>query len=107
MQLETMGFKVRVCYSAEELLDSPIPTGDICLLADVYLPGMNGIELCKQLTVRGSGLPTILMSGRDDERTVRLMRSVKPVASLFKPFDKVSLMRAIKKALRRSSKRFP
>ncbi len=74
---------------------------DTCLLSDVYLPGMNGVELWRHLAEAGSRLPTILMTGRDDEHTRRLMREAKPIASLFKPFDEAALLRAIRKAMRR------
>ena len=99
-QLEILGFKVLVFPSADSLLASEFPTSDACLLSDVYLPGMNGVELCQHLTERGFQLPIVLMTGRDDERTQRLMRDAKPAASLFKPFDQATLLRAIRKAMR-------
>ena len=49
MHLEILGYKVLVLHRAERLLTSAIPTGDdVCLLADVYQPGMSGIELCRR-----------------------------------------------------------
>lgn len=101
MQLESLGFEVLVFHSAQCLLESRIPTQGACLLADVYLPGMNGIELSRKLEAEGSGLPTILMSGRDDPQTLRIMREAKPIARLFKPFDEVALMRAMRRAIRK------
>ena len=100
-QLEILGFDVLVFHSAEGLLNSEIPTNHACLLADVYLPGLNGAELCRRLLSSGSRLPTILMSGRDDEETAEIMRAAKPIATLFKPFDQMTLMRAVKKATRK------
>ena len=106
MHLEILGYKVLVFRRAKRLLTSAIPTGDdVCLLADAYLPGMSGIELCRRLTEAGKSLPTILMSGRDDEETRRMMRRARPVSSLFKPFDQVALLRAIGKAIPKGSKR--
>ena len=98
-QLQVLGFNVFVCQSAEELLASEFPADDACLLLDVWMPGMNGIELCRSLDASGRHLPTILMSGLDDERTAQMMREANTVASLFKPFDEKQLMRAIRKAL--------
>jgi CheY-like chemotaxis protein len=64
------------------------------------MPGMTGIELCKKITEDGGRpLPTILISGRDDAQTKKLMREAKPIASLIKPFDEKSMLRAIRKAL--------
>jgi len=101
MQLEILGFEVTICHSAEELIASAIPSENICLLADVYLPGMNGAELCRQLTAQGPRIPVILMSGRDDKRTTRLMRDANAVARLFKPFDEKGLLRAIRRAIQK------
>jgi FixJ family two-component response regulator len=98
-QLQILGFNVLDFESAEEFLTSEIPTGDAVLLLDVYMPTMNGIELCRKLSEAGLHLPTILISGRDDPQTRKLMREANPVASLLKPFDEKSLLRAISKAL--------
>ena len=99
-QLQGLGFIVLDFHSAEELLSGDLPTGNACLLLDVYMPGMNGIELCRSLAASKRHLPTILMSGRDDERTRQMMREANPIASLVKPFDEESLLRAIRMALR-------
>jgi len=98
-QLQVLRFNVLVCQSAEELLTSEFPAGDACLLLDVWMPGMNGIGLCRSLAASGRHLPTILMSGFDDEQTRQIMREAKPIASLFKPFEEKQLLRAIRKAL--------
>jgi two-component system, LuxR family, response regulator FixJ len=99
-QLQGLGFIVLDFQSAEELLSGDLPTGNACLLLDVYMLGMNGIELCRSLATSKRHLPTILMSGRDDERTRQMMREANPIASLVKPFDEESLLRAIRMALR-------
>ena len=99
-QLQVLGFMVLDFQSAEELLSGDLPMGNACLLLDVYMPGMNGIELCRSLAASKWHVPTILMSGRDDERTRQMMREANPIASLVKPFDEESLLRAIRMALR-------
>ena len=98
-QLQILGFNVLDFPGAEEFLASEFPTADACLLLDVYMPGMNGVELCRSLVASGRHLPTILISGRDDLQTRQMMREANPIASLFKPFDEKSLLRAIRKAL--------
>jgi FixJ family two-component response regulator len=98
-QLQILGFNVLDFQSAEELLDTEFPTGAACLILDVYMPGMTGIELCGTLVAAGRNLPTILISGRDDSQTRKMMRGANPIASLLKPFDEKLLIRAIRKAL--------
>jgi FixJ family two-component response regulator len=100
-QLQILGFDVVVFQNAEALLASEFPTDDACLLLDVYMPGMNGIELCLSLAASGRNLPTILMSARDDRTTRQIMRQVKPIAQIFKPFDEQNLLRVIGRALRK------
>jgi len=97
-QLRILEFNVLDFASAAEFLASELPTGDVCLLLDVYMPAMTGIELCRKMKESGRRLPTILISGRDDPETRKIMREAKPVASLLKPFDEKSLLRAIRKA---------
>ena len=103
-ELEILGFNVSVFHGAESFLASQFPIDDTCLLSDIYMPGMNGIELCRHLASAGRSLGIVLMSGRDDEQTRRLARQAKPAAILFKPFDEVALLRAIRKALGHRSK---
>jgi len=98
-QLQILGFNVLDFQSAEEFLTSEFPTGDACLLLDVYMPGMSGVELCRSLAASGRHLPTILISGRDDQQTDKMMHEANPIASLLKPFDEKTLLRAIRKAL--------
>jgi FixJ family two-component response regulator len=97
--LRISGYNVLIFQTAEIMLASKFPNGETCLLSDIYLPGMNGIELCRLLANREPPLPTILMSGRDDENTRRLMREAKPIACLFKPFSEGDLLHAIRKAM--------
>ncbi len=104
IQLEILGFSVLVFGTAENMLTGKFSIRDTCMLCDVYLPGINGIELCRRLAERGSHLPTVLMSGRDDDQTRRLIREAKPIATLFKPFDQSALLHAIRKALRHGLK---
>src|SRR5208282_3224024 len=97
-------FNVMIFRTAEELLAGKFPLQETCVLSDVYLLEMNGMELCRLLADKGPHLPIILMTGRDDEHTKRLMRAAKPSGCLFKPFDEADLLRAIRKAMQSSSK---
>jgi FixJ family two-component response regulator len=99
-ELRILGFDVSVFQTAEELLVCKLPIDNACLLLDVYMPGMSGIELCQSLAASNRHLPTILMSGREDEVTREIMRQAQPIAALYKPFDQKTLLQAIRKALR-------
>jgi FixJ family two-component response regulator len=99
-QLQILGFSVLEFPGAEEFLESEFPTRAACLLLDVYMPGMTGIELCRRMAESGRRLPTILISGSDAPQTRKMMREAQPIASLFKPFEEKDLLRALRKALR-------
>lgn len=100
-QLGILGFKVLVFSGAKELLAGDLPASEACLLLDIYMPEMNGVELCQILAASGRKLPTILMTGRDDQQSRQLMSDVNPIATLFKPFEEITLIRALRKALRK------
>jgi FixJ family two-component response regulator len=96
--IRSAGFKVRAFSDAKTLLSENLPE-NACLVADIYLPEMNGVELCHTLTVTGHPLPTILITGRNDEVTRRLAEKSEARAVLFKPIDEVPLLDAISRCL--------
>lgn len=100
LQLRLAGFKVKLFESAEDFLRLWRRGSDAYSLVDVYLPGMNGADLCRHLTATGWKLPAILMSARDDECTRRMMKEAGAAATLFKPFDEKALLSAIRRAVR-------
>jgi FixJ family two-component response regulator len=69
------------------------------MLVDVHLPEMNGIELCETLARSGRSLPAIIITGRNDAETRRVIVRAHPVATLFKPIDERTLLDAIDRAL--------
>jgi FixJ family two-component response regulator len=97
--LLTVDLDVLVFDSGEAFLAAEIPAGNVCLLLDIYLPGMSGIDLCKTLAASGRSLPTILMSARDDEVTQRRAHQAGAVGTLYKPFDEDVLLHTIARAL--------
>lgn len=97
------GFNVRTFGRPSELLASIVPGSNACLVVDINLPEMTGIEMCDALRASGRGLPAILITGRTDTRTRSLAEQTDAVAVLFKPFDEEPLLHAIRRALALSS----
>jgi FixJ family two-component response regulator len=98
--LSASGFTATEFESAEAFLEAGASDEDACLLVDVYMPGMNGIELCRRLAASGRKLPTILMTAHTDPRTRLLAARANPIATLYKPIDEESLLAAIAAAPR-------
>ena len=67
--LDAHGFRTCVFSSAEDWLDRGMSIGADCMLLDVQLGGMSGIELQRRLWAAGSRLPIVFISARDDEET--------------------------------------
>jgi two-component system response regulator FixJ len=97
------GFHVKTFGKPSELLASETPRKNACMVVDIDLPEMNGIEMCEMLKRSGRGLPAILITGRTDVRTRSLAAQSDAVAVLYKPFDEEPLLGAIRHALALSS----
>jgi two-component system response regulator FixJ len=70
-----------------------------CLIVDVNLPGMSGVELAQRLSARGSTIPIILITARDDPATLELIRRAGPIPHLRKPFSDEQLFAEIARFL--------
>lgn len=97
--LESCGFDVLAFSVPSAMMASKIPEHDACLVVDVYLPEMSGVDLCKALRLSGCRLPVILITARTDEATRILTERAGPLPVLFKPFSREALLTAISKAL--------
>jgi FixJ family two-component response regulator len=97
--IRSAGFKVRAFSHPKALLNEPLPTQNACLIADIYLPEMTGDELSHTLAAAGHALPTILITGRNDEAARRLVEKSEAITVLFKPIDEVPLLEAISRCL--------
>jgi len=99
--LDAHGFATKGFASAETFLDYFWDATDIdCLLLDLHLGGMSGIELQRQLKASGFSLPVIFMSAFDDEEIRRQALEGGCVAYLRKPLFSDQLIDAIEKAAR-------
>jgi two-component system response regulator FixJ len=82
------------------LLASEMPKTNACLVLDLNLPEMNGVELYQALALSGCVLPVIMITARsDDANTRQLLKQINAVEVLFKPFDGNYLTNAIERVL--------
>ena len=98
--VKSAGWAVRTFASAEELLREELPpAGRACLIADVHLGNMSGLELQAALNTRAPHLPVILTSGLDNPELEMAACQLGTVTFLRKPFEPGSLLEWIRKAL--------
>jgi FixJ family two-component response regulator len=95
--------EVRPFESAQQFLDSDVTKENACLIADVKMPGMDGLELQQKLVEDGTDLPVILITGFDTEETRALAKRSGAAGYFRKPVDDRALLDAIRWALSRRS----
>ena len=98
--IRSVGLEVRLCASAEEFLSAPHPRKPDCLILDVRLTGMSGIELHRHLVAGQREVPVIFMTAHEsDDRARSEAASDWTVAYLTKPFSEDELLGAVNTAL--------
>jgi len=97
--LKAAGLTVRSFASAEDLLKSGQIDGTGCLIADIRMPGMSGLDLLLQLNARHCPVPTILITAHGDEDLRMEAMRAGAVKFLAKPVDGKSLLASVKAAL--------
>jgi FixJ family two-component response regulator len=98
--LSSAGFTPWIFASAEEFLESGTAASAACLVTDVRMPGIDGLELQRRVRLAHPGLPVIFVSAHNDDETRRRAMCQGAAAFLYKPFDAADLLGAIEKALR-------
>ncbi len=97
--LKSAGLRSETFGAAEEFLRNKRPEGPSCLVLDVSLPGINGLDFQRQLADAGIQIPIIFITGHGDiPMTVKAMKSG-AVEFLTKPFQDQALLDAIRQAL--------
>jgi FixJ family two-component response regulator len=97
--LRSAGFKAEVFASAEQFLRSDRAREVDCLIVDVRMPGMNGLELQRQLAADGSRVPIIFITAHGDEIARAQALRAGAVAFLRKPFSEQALLDAVQAVL--------
>ena len=99
--ISSVGLEVRVSASAEEFLSSAHPRKADCLVLDVRLPGMSGIELHHHLMSQRRNVPVIFITAHASDSGARAEAASEwTVAYLTKPFDENELLDAVHAALK-------
>jgi FixJ family two-component response regulator len=97
--ITSLGYSVEAFPSAATFLASPLLTATACLVSDVQMPGMTGIELHRHLLAMGHQIPTILVTAYPDEIARKRAFKDGVVCYVSKPVDDEHLERCLRSAL--------
>jgi len=98
----SVGFRVEAFVSGEDFLNSPYISKTDCLITDVRMPGMSGLELQERLNAAGATIPIVFISAHDDtDARARAIRGG-AIDFLQKPFSADSLLGAISACLQKT-----
>jgi FixJ family two-component response regulator len=96
--LRSMGYHAVTFESAEDFMEATSRRGEGCLVLDIRLPGMTGLDLQEKLASSGAKYPVIFMTAHDNPQWQERAKKAGAVAYLRKPFDEQSLLGAIQLA---------
>ena len=99
--LSSLGYTVHTFASAEEFLRSDLRNDTSCVIADVRMPGMSGIELQTLLLTQGHRAPFVFITAFSEEAVRAQALSAGAICFLTKPFDRLTLIKCLDTALER------
>ena len=97
--LREFGFSVRAFSSAEDFLASDSVGQTKCLILDIAMPGMSGVDLQQELKRRRQAIPIVFITAHGDETIRPRLLSAGAVECLLKPFSDAALRKALAAAL--------
>ncbi|WP_245285263.1 response regulator transcription factor [Bradyrhizobium sp. WSM3983] len=97
--LRSLGFSAHAFASAKEFLSSPRLLETSCLIADVEMPGMSGVELQEYLIANGHNTPMIFITAFPEDRIRERAMRAGAIDFLSKPFDEPRLLECVERAL--------
>lgn len=103
--LRSAGFSAATFEDAESFLASASRATAACLVADMRMPGMTGLELYEALVADGGGIPTVLITAHPEEMTQSRARKAGITCYLSKPFAPDDLLGCVREALAKSQAR--
>ena len=98
--IESFGFRAAAFESADIFLKSDQLRDTACLIVDVQMPGMNGLQLQSHLAAKGCGIPIIFITAYDNKESRRRAIQAGAVAFLDKPFSDEQLLQTLRSALK-------
>ena len=99
--LKSLGYPVAVFASGAQFLGSPQLARTTCLVADIHMPEMTGVELYHHLLQSGHAIPTILVTAYPDDRTRERMLNLGVECYLRKPLEEAALIDCLRSAIAR------
>ena len=103
--IRSFGYRTQVFGSGQEFLSSTAAEQAACLLLDVRMPGMDGLDVQRSLAERGARIPIVFLTGRASDEEERRARSAGAAEFLRKPVGQDNLRRAIENVLPAGSNR--
>ena len=100
--IRSIGFRTQGFPSAEAFLSSNQARDTACLILDVRMPGMNGIDLQRQIVAANWRIPIIFITSHADDHARARALKAGAVAFLYKPFREEELLNALDAALKHS-----
>lgn len=97
--LREYGFDVQAFASGEAFLASPAIYATRCLVLDVAMPGMSGLDLLHEIRRQGRSTPIVFITAHADEQLCAQLLAAGAIACLFKPFSGSALVNAVRSAL--------
>ena len=97
--LREFGYSAQAFSSAEEFLASDYVGRTRCLILDIAMPGMSGLDLQRELALRQEEIPIVFITANRDESVRPQVLERGAVECLFKPFSETALLRALHAAL--------
>src|SRR5262249_24475952 len=98
--LKEFGFVARAFSSGQAFLSSDSVAETQCLILDIAMPGMSGLDLQEELKRRGQAIPIIFITGQKDDDVRKRAFQQGAVKFLYKPFSDTALLDAVNAALR-------
>ena len=97
--MRTEGYHVETYGSAEAFLDNFSPIDSGCLILDIHMPGMNGVELLEHLQAGGMHIPVIIVTAYKDDALIKRARQAGAYDVVLKPYKDSELLSLIDKTL--------